>query len=699
MRVALVRRLPVPTGARSADCSSARSDQATRRPRQSKGTVMLAEAVSRVSRVADVAADAARDAANAVSSRAQDFVRNLAGSGASADRAPPQPANDDGSSASVPAQAGQDTRSNGVNGNNPTESPPGIRETGDAVNTLLNPGDEINKLNSDGDRVVMSMTGEGKLQIPAVRLPIGIGAKGQYGYDITVTQVGDATQGGRPPTYDVTFDKNLLGGGVLDLVEKGIDPAVELNLSATNSVTMNFDSRADATRAVGILQRAAIEQSIRDAGHALTPGISDPTDNPVVDDSGSGVPTLPTPADPIADRFAPSEADLAFLRDNLTSYTTTVGLQERANIAAKMANLGLEPRFDGHQEFSRTLTLPHDGQPGRLTYTIAGDLQATTKEKLTVGKQNFDELEIGYVPQNIVDHGRLRGEISLSWDLPPGATDRTISGQLVPEAASLSGGEGLGAPDEVSARLQLEHQTLASLAELNRTDMRRISIEATTCNPGAHAGPVVNSLLQGDLEGAFRGMGNDFTVTAQSEFVERSGVNQQHEVGVEFADVFEAKASLIGNVGRDDVIGRRTATFTGTEIADRLGGPRQPTPTNPTTPPQQQRPEQLVVVPNDGLNVRPQPSTDAARTGVLQHGTFVQPTGREQVDAQGNQWVEVRGPDVNDRPVQGWVAAEHVRPHPAGAMDGSGRINPDLEAQGYRAHTVQPGDNIWDLAR
>jgi LysM repeat protein len=678
--------------------------------------IMLAGAVSNVARKASDAVNAAQEAVNAASSRVRDFASDLAASAANANQPQQQPANNNGVQSlpngvappnGVPPVS-QPSQDNGIsqpaqgNGSDPTASQTGLgRETLRAGNTIADPAAEIGRLNSDGDQVVMTMTGEGKLQVPTVRLPIAIGAKAQYGYGITVQQVGDNPApgtNGQAPTYNVTFDKNLLAGGIVEPEVPGIDPAAELNLRTTGSVTMNFDSQADAARAVGILQRLAASETLRDAGSLATPGISNPASNPVVDDGSSGLPSLPNPADPLADRIAPSQADMTFLRDNVTTYTSQIGLQERGKVAAKFANLGIEPRLDANQTITRTVELPRDGQPGRLTYTLSGDLQASTKEKLTIGKQQIDQLEIGYVPQNIVDHGQLRGEVSISWDLPPGATDTTISGQPVPELSSLNGGEGLGAPDRVSARLQLDHQT-QSLGDLSRTDMRRISIEATTNNPGQHAGPVLNSLLQGDLEGAFRGMGDDFTVTAQNETIRRDGVHQQHEVGVELKDTFEAKLSLIGNVGLDDITARQTATFTGTQIADRLGGPRQPAPVEPPPTPPETRPDQLVVVPNDGLNVRPTPSTDGARTGVFQHGTFVQPTGARQTDAQGNQWVEVRGPDVNDRPVQGWVAAEHVRPHPAGAMDDAGRINPNLEAQGYRAHVVQPGDTVWDIAR
>jgi hypothetical protein len=663
---------------------------------------MVAGAVSGVARKVNDAVNAAQEAAQEAvdkgSTRTGEFANNLAAANNNQpSQQSNQPVNDGQSLSGSGAPVAQTSPVNGVD---PSASPTGaVEHTQGAVNTIADPGAEIGKLNSDGDQVVMQMTGEGKLQVPTVRLPIAVGAKAQYGYGITVQQVGDIPQpgtNGAQPTYNVTFDKNLLAGGMIEPEVPGIDPAAELNLRTTGSVSMNFDTQADATRAVNILQRLAASETIRDAGSALTPGVSNPASNPVVDDS-SGVPSLPSPTDPVADQIAPSEADMSFLRDNVTTYTSQVGLQERGKVAAKFANLGLEPRLDANQLLTRTVELPRDGQPGRLTYTVSGDLQPSTKEKLTIGKQQLDQLEIGFVPQNIVEHGQLRGEVSVSWDLPPGATDSTVSGQPVPEATSLSGAEGLGAPDRISARLQLDYQT-QSLTDLSRTDLQRLSIEASTTNPGQHAGPVLDSLLQGDLEGAFRGMGDDFTVTARNETVRRDGVNQQHEFGVELKDTFEAKLSVIGNIGLDDITSRRTSTFTGTQIADRLGGPQQPSPIEPPTQPEQ-RPDQLVVVPNDGLNVRPSPSTDGNRVGVFQHGTFVQPTGAQQTDAQGNQWVEVRGPDVDDRPVQGWVAAQYVQSHPAGAMDTTGRINPQLEAQGYREHLVQPGDTVWDIAR
>lgn len=621
-----------------------------------------------------------------------------------------------GQSNPVPAPPANDGRASGATSTSRTDGAPpangaatptgAASETARAGSVVANPRDEIGRLNSDGDRVVMSVTGEGKLQVPVPvgNVPVGVGVKGQYGYDIAVEQVGGASSaaGARPgaapaepPQYEVTFDKRLQAGLTGEPPIPGIDPAVELNFRTADSVAMRFENPDDAARAVGVLQRLAAAETVRDAGNIPSPGAAS---NPVPNGGAASGPSIPaSPAgiatNVIADRLQPSDADMQFLRDNTSSFTQRVGVNERGKVAAKFANLGIEPRLDGTQEISRTVELPRNGEPGRLTYTLSGDLQASTKEKLTVGKQAIDQLEIGYVPQNVVDHGTARGEVSMSWDLPPGAAFSTVSGRPVPEAGLI--GEGrLDNPDRVSARLSLEHQT-QGLTDLSRTDQRRFGLEVTTENPGRHVGPTISNLMGGDLQGAFRRMGDDFTVTAESDRVARNGVEQQHEIGVEVADVAEAKVSLIGEIGRDDVYDHRSRTVTGTQIADRLGGPVAPGEAPPAEP---RRPDQLVVTPREGLNVRAEPSTAGREVSAFQHGTFVQPTGARQTDAGGREWVEVQGLDDRDRQVQGWVASRYVEPSQAGAMDGQGRVSPELERQGYRAHRVQPGDNLWDIA-
>lgn len=612
--------------------------------------------------------------------------------------APPvgQPANDPGASGQ-PAQADPSASGSGVPGGDIV--PSAIDAVKDPGGAIQNPTAAIEGLNSDGDQLVLSLTAEAKGQVPVPigGVPIGIGAKGQYGYDITVRQVGDAPapgQNGEQPSYDVTFDKNLLGGATVEPPVPGVDPAGELNLTSADSVTMNFATPEDAGRAVQSLERLAAAETLRDLGNAATPGLSNPAANPLPEGDGSLSGTPPT--EPLAREVGPSDADMAFLRDNITSYTTTLGVQERGKVAAKFANVGIEPRLDANQQISRTVEVPRDGEPGRLTYTLSGDVQASTKEKLTLGAQQFDQLEVGYTPQNIMDHGNVRSEVSISWDLPADRADPSISGRPVPELGALSG-DGLGAPSELSAKFSFDGQ-VQSPTDLSRTDFTRGSLAVSVQNPADHAGPALNSFLSGDLRGAFGQMGEDFSVTATQEDVRRDGIEQQHELGFEVADVAEAKVSLIGEIGVDDSSNRRVATFTGAD----LQAPGDAPPATPVEPPAEpvptETPGQMVVTPRDGLNVRGAPSIEGPERGVLQHGTFVQPTGARQTDATGREWVEVSSTDVADTPVQGWVDGQYLQSHEQGGMDAEGRFNPDLKAQGYEERTVQPGQTVWDIA-
>lgn len=568
-------------------------------------------------------------------------------------------------------------------------------ETGvsDAANTLVNPGDEINKLNSDGDQVVMSMTAEGKLQVPLGRIPVGVGAKGQYGYDITVAQRGDGGEGQPAPSYDVTFDKRLQGGLTGELATPGIDPAAEFNLGSSDSVTMSFATQEEAARAVGILQRLGASEAVRDTINAPIPGVGTigAASNPVPEDDGSLSDThsWPTPGNLAAAPLRPPAEDMAFLRDNITSYSQELNAQERLKLGAKAANLGIETRLDQNQRVIRTVEVPRNGEPGRLTYTLAGDLDSSTKEKLTIGQQQFDQFELGYIPQNIVDHGTLRGELSLSWDIPADQSLSEVAGRPVPEI------DGLGAPDEVSARVELTYQD-QPLTDLSRTDQRRVSIEATTRNPAQHAGPVISSLLQGDFRQAAAGMGEDFSVTTQDERIARNGVNQQHELGLTVADVGKFGVSLIANIGRDDITDRQTRTFTGADLAQR---PQQiDRPQDQPEQPAEPRPEQFVVVPHDGLNLRADPSTEGEKLTVLRNGTFVDATGQRRIDANGDEWVEVQGRGVDGRDATGWVNGRYLQRNETGEMGPTGRINPELEQQGYRSVTIAEGESVWQAA-
>jgi hypothetical protein len=105
---------------------------------------------------------------------------------------------------------------------------------------------------------------------------------------------------------------------------------------------------------------------------------------------------------------------------------------------------------------------------------------------------------------------------------------------------------------------------------------------------------------------------------------------------------------------------------------------------------------QVAVVPHEGLNVRTTPGSGV--TAKFRHGTLLRTTGREAADAMGKTWLEVRGPDVNRTPVQGWVAADFVTAHADGREGPTGRTDFELRQLGYTPVTVKPGDTVNAIA-
>ncbi|MBC7799230.1 MAG: LysM peptidoglycan-binding domain-containing protein, partial [Gemmatimonadaceae bacterium] len=392
-------------------------------------------------------------------------------------------------------------------------------------------------------------------------------------------------------------------------------------------------------------------------------------------------------AETLARRIEPSAADQQFLRDHIVAYEQQLSLQERVKLEAKLTeNLGIEGRLDGNQRFIRRVDLPQDGEPGRLSYSIEGGAAFSTKEKFELrhafndpatGKPGSNRA--GITESNIRDIGDVNARLTLSWDVP---ADRfNGQGQPFPDADVLGSG-GWQHPDSLSVRLNANGMAQSPL-DVSRTDQVQLQLEAELSNPDRHAGQIFDGLLGGNVGEALAQVPADTTLTARAQFVARDGTQTQTDLGVDIG--VEVKVGLIANVGNDDITHRFERTWTGAAPAAAT----EPAGT----------PGQLVITPLDGVSVRPTPGTDEPRVGVLQHGTFAQPTGQVATDAQGRDWVQVRSTDVNDEPIEGWVAQQYTAPHPQGAMDGTGRINLELEQAGYREVQVKQGDTVWDIAR
>ena len=80
-------------------------------------------------------------------------------------------------------------------------------------------------------------------------------------------------------------------------------------------------------------------------------------------------------------------------------------------------------------------------------------------------------------------------------------------------------------------------------------------------------------------------------------------------------------------------------------------------------------------------------------------GSFLDATGQKQVDAEGQEWLKVKGRDQTDQVKEGWVRGDMVKTYEAerGNNDNTGRMNPSRDGQ--RTVTVKEGDNLWTIAR
>ncbi|TRC93079.1 LysM peptidoglycan-binding domain-containing protein [Mesorhizobium sp. WSM4303] len=125
-------------------------------------------------------------------------------------------------------------------------------------------------------------------------------------------------------------------------------------------------------------------------------------------------------------------------------------------------------------------------------------------------------------------------------------------------------------------------------------------------------------------------------------------------------------------------------------------------PDNPSDVPPQTPPEdfpQLVVLADDGLNLRTQPDGDSTVATVLQPGTFVEQTAKPSTDPSGEAWIPVEGFGPDGKIHSGWVSGDYVEVHPEGSSNPEGRTNPTLEKDGYQWVEVKDGDSIRLIAR
>ncbi|RWC50602.1 MAG: LysM peptidoglycan-binding domain-containing protein [Mesorhizobium sp.] len=108
---------------------------------------------------------------------------------------------------------------------------------------------------------------------------------------------------------------------------------------------------------------------------------------------------------------------------------------------------------------------------------------------------------------------------------------------------------------------------------------------------------------------------------------------------------------------------------------------------------------QLVVLGDDGLNLRTQPDGNSTVATVLPPGTFVEQTAKPSTDPSGEAWMPVEGFGPDGKMHSGWVSGDYVEVHPEGSSNPEGRTNPTLEKDGYQWVEVKNGDSIRLIAK
>ena len=502
---------------------------------------------------------------------------------------------------------------------------PFVEGTIGTVNDFVNAPDQIDQLNSDGDTVVIDVSAQFKLQFPT---KIGkLGPKGEYGYVITVEQVGDAPPAGSSgdePVYEVTFSKELMGGVVDDLPTKGVKAGVEVGATTVDSVTMQFESAEEAKEAISLLQKLAIDETLVDGAGQGAPileqvlgaipgsqildlvGVADTAVNPLTDNqdglyTAGFLPDLKTP-DLLSGFTDLTNDEWAHLQDNIVSYTTSVDGELRGKIGQELKDSGIELRLDGNIELERTVILPKEGEPGRVEYTYTQSVDGTVKEKgIIKNVLKIQNSTFGLSPANVHEIGAASSSTTYTFELPPGATDFRVNGMPVPELSGL----GLGELVEISSTIEVEFvspytyaeaatddfdfqdplNTLQQLPEsilkeaAGRTNIRTTSVTLTIHDPGENAGQAIEKVFQGDLEGAIRSVGADAELEIKTERVDRDGPQAELEPSLtekaNEKELFKFKIGLKYENGVDDIIegSQVEVSATASDLADVIWGP------------------------------------------------------------------------------------------------------------------------------
>lgn len=610
----------------------------------------------------------------------------------------------------------------------------GLKAAGSGTVDGVSVRDGIDKLNSAGDSTTFRLTPEAKA-LGNFR-GVQVGPKAQLGSTIEVRRDTDAPDS----TYTVRYDKHALlaavgeagtdtlkgaKGGGPNGVGKGGNQAggnqtgggqspdatlkAEIGGQGADVVEMRFDSKEDAVRATETLQRLRNADMLDDAmdmtvsaaplpvkmpggtvpGGTLSGGGDNPLGNPLNRDGAPG--SLSRHVAGV------SQGDMDFLKGHVTAYETTIGARERlaGELKARLKPLdgAVEGRIDGFQQVTRRVEMPADGKDGSVTYSVSGALRLSAKERANRKTKMFGGDLLTLKADNRLELANARTTASVRYTFPAGDADPTASagGRPIPEADALSGRTDGLKLDRVTVENRLEWRDQPA-TDPSRGDSNIVTERLELKDP-AGVRTAAGQLFEGRFEDAARSAGAKVNLTAET--VERSGIDVQPGVMLD-AKLLKIEATAIVTIGVNDIVGRR-------ELTVQPGGPDQPgTPGGVewrTPPAPADDGKTYAVQPYLGASMRDAP--DGERIGIVQSGSFLRDAGGRRTGADGQEWMQVSGTDVDDKPVAGWVRSDLLARHDAatGAMDETGRINPTAEYNRMDQIKVQKDDNLWNLAR
>ena len=271
--------------------------------------------------------------------------------------------------------------------------------------THAGPFEAIEWLCNDGETVVVSTNCDAELG-PS------LGGKMRYGHVISVTQVGAGGQDPAAglPQFDVAFefhsDLGVRSGG------REPDP----RSTSGQTVTTSFASKAEAARAVILLQREALAHALRMAGRfgAVERGPLPRSCNPLLDQLSDpwpgSAPAGGLAIENLAERVAPAASDRAWLRRHISRVCGRLGpaLRGEGRLGQYgLDRLGLRTHVPGVLGLHRTVLYRH-GSPHGLTYAVSGRLDDTGQ--LAGALTALCELSVGPSIRHVT--------AAATWDMP-----------------------------------------------------------------------------------------------------------------------------------------------------------------------------------------------------------------------------------------------------------------------------------------